>query len=308
MDINDRKGISAMLVVAIVVIVGVAAAGGIYFATQSGGGTPSSTTQTTTQSTTQPPTSTTTTSQPMTTTTTTAQLTTTTTTTTPPTSVTTVSTTSCATTYTSATTTTPALTVQSVLPFFQAASAMEIVWNGTSSGSSYNFTGSYQVVSAVSSGGVTTYKVDITYNSGTTTETGTAWLQSNGNVIAVDAFGQNLTGSSAGSLLIAVMAPFLAESSFSNQAFLYQGSFFHSTGTSSVTLGPTTMQVTNYAANSLPETYTECGYTGTLDAFTAQVGTVPGTNLTLVTFLYLSGTENGKPGSFTLRVASVTKA
>ena len=308
MDFTDRKGITASLVVAIVVIVGVVAAGGIYLATQSGGGTPSSTTQTTTQSATQPMTTTTTTNQPMTTTTTTTQpMTTTTTTTSQP--MTTATTTSCSTTYTSMASTTPALTVQSVLPFFQAASAMEVVWNGTGSGSGFNFTGSYQVVSAITSGGVTTYKVDINYvTNGNMTESGTAWLQSNGNVIAVNAFGQNLTGSQGSSLLVAVMAPFLAEANFDNQAFLYMGSYFHSAGTSSVTLGPTTMQVTNYAANNLPETYTECGYTGTLNTFTAQIGTVPGTSLTLVTLVSFSGTENGNQGSFTLRVVSITKA
>ncbi|MDG6909424.1 MAG: hypothetical protein JRN08_03555 [Nitrososphaerota archaeon] len=312
MDVSYRKGIGASMVIAVLVILVVVAAGGIYLATQSGGGTPSSTT--TTQSTTPPTTtSATTTTAPITTTSTTAMTSSaaTTTTTSAQTTTTTQSTYSCSATYTSTTTTTTgaALTVQSVLPYFQSLSAMEVQWNGTSNGTPYNLEASYRVIYADTSAGMTTYKVEIDYySSNGAPENGTAWVQSNGNVTAVDFNGYNETGSMASSILVGLMTPFTVESSYVGYIEVYTGTYFHSSGTSTVTVGPTTMTVTNYQANNLPETYTECGYTGTLNSFSMSYGTVPGTSISLVTYLNFSGTSNGDSGDFTLRVVSVTKA
>ena len=314
MDVTDRKGIAATILAIVIVIVVVVAAGGVYLATQSGGG--ASTTQTTTnQSTTSTTKTAATTAQPTTTTTMPVQTTTQpqTTTTSPTQTTTEQSTYSCSVTYTSTTTSTTgaSLTIQQVLPFFQSLSAMEVQWNGTGNGNSYNLDAKYNVVYADSSGGVTTYKVAIDFNDTTshTAETATAWIQSNGNVIAVDLGGYNETGSMASEVLVGLMTPFAEESIYLNYIEVYTGSsFFHSSGTSSVTLGPTTMTVTNYQANNLPETYTECGYTGTLNTFAMSVGTVPGTSINLVTYLNFSGTSNGDRGCFTIRVVSITKA
>lgn len=312
MDVTERKAIGASLLAIVIVVVVAVAAGGIYFATQTGGGSSNTTQTTTTQSTTSTTGPTQTTSH---TTTTTAQQTTsttpthTTTTTSAQTTSSTLSTSSCSSTYTSTSTTTGAAqTVQSILPFFQSLKGMEIVYNGTDNGNSYNLDSQYTVIYADTSAGVTTYKVYISFNDGSSVANATAWVQSNGNVLALEIAGFNETGAVAGEALVSFMSAFTLESNYLGYVEVYTGSSFHSTGTSTVTLGPTTMTVTNYQANSLPETYTECGYTGSLTDFAMSVGTVPGTSITLVTNLHVSGTSNGDTGDFDIRVVSVTKA
>ena len=313
LDVNDRKAIGASVIAIVVVIVVVVAAGGIYLATQTGGTTNTTSQGTTGQSTTSSHTTMQTTTQTTGstehTTTTQAHTTTTTTTTAVQTTTTTLSTYSCSSTYTSTSTTTGAAqTVQSVLPFFQSLSGMQVQYNGTSNGSSYNVVSSYNVIYASTSGGVTTYKVFISFNDGSSATNATAWVQSNGNVVALDFAGYNETGSMAGAALVGLMTPFTLEANYLGYIQVYTGTFYHSAGTSSVTLGTTTMTVTNYQANSLPETFSECGYTGTLDQFAMSVGTDPGTSFTLVTYLHISGTSDGTTGTFDIRVVSVTKA
>ena len=292
-----------MIAIAVVVIV-VVAAGGIYLATQTGSNSSTTTSQSTTSHTT---TQTSTPTQTTTTTHTTSPTQTTTATTPSSTTTTSFSTYSCSSSSTS-TTTGQTQTVQSILPFFQSLKGMEVVYNGTDSNGSYNLDSKYTVIYADTSGGVTTYKVFIDFNDGTADENATAWVQSNGNVLAVDIGGFNITGSTAGQTLVGFMAGFTLESTYLNTLEVYTGSYFHSTGTSTVTLGSTTMTVTNYQANSLPETYSECGYTGTINDFAMSVGTVPGTSVTLVTHLHINGTENGDTSDFSIRVVSVTKA
>ena len=89
--------------------------------------------------------------------------------------------------------------------------------------------------------------------------------------------------------------------------------YFHSTGTSTVSLGPTQVSVTTYSANTLPETITNCGgTTTTLTAYSFSVGTPQGSTTPLVTNEHFAGsdTSNGQTTNFNyvLQVTSVTVA
>jgi len=88
--------------------------------------------------------------------------------------------------------------------------------------------------------------------------------------------------------------------------------YFHSTGTASMTFGPTTFDVTTYVANTNPETFNACGNVFTLDQWTLQIGTPPGTSSVFVTYIHSEGSEvvNGltESNNFTLALNSLTVA
>ena len=190
---------------------------------------------------------------------------------------------------------------------------MTINYFGSSGSSTFNLTSSYVILSK--SGG--TYDVNVTES---TSEGGTASGQSvtatvlsNGTATAITFAGQTLTGLQANALFSGFMAPFAAELSSYSQLGLFTGlGNFHEAGTSQVTLGPTTMTVTNYAANSLPTTISTCEGTFTLTSYSFQTGKVPGTSITLVTLQSFKGSTVSPSYSgsidYTLRVLSITKA
>jgi hypothetical protein len=61
--------------------------------------------------------------------------------------------------------------------------------------------------------------------------------------------------------------------------YIYATAYFHSTGTTPVTLGANTFTLTNYAANSLPETVPSCAGAGiTLTTASMSIGTPNGAN------------------------------
>ena len=199
-----------------------------------------------------------------------------------------------------------------------AYSAMSIQANGSSSisgassssPSTYSFTESYTTdyVSA------TTYKVTINLVEGSTNIAETVWLLKNGTALAIDIEGYNLTGSSAQESVIGAFAGFTLQIQADSEIGAYTTSnFFHSTGTSTVSIGPTKVTVTTYAANSLPETESYCGSTPTtLTAFSFSVGTPQGSSSPLVTSENIAGSEvvSGQTQTFQylLQITSVTIA
>jgi hypothetical protein len=108
----------------------------------------------------------------------------------------------------------------------------------------------------------------------------------------------------------AVMTIFGLEFTYANTLSIYQSlsSYFHTTGQSQMTFGQVSFQVTTLVANSLPETFSECGSTTTLNAFTLQYGSPPGSSLTFITYLNFAGTSSGTTGThgITLQLVSMT--
>ena len=173
-----------------------------------------------------------------------------------------------------------------MIPLLQAYSALSLTFNGVSGGQTFNETSSYST-NYVSS---TTYSISLTTsissNGGTPqSSTSTIWILKNGTTIAVDEDGYNLTGTEGVAITTGFFAGFYEEVDIGGQLNTYTASsYFHSTGTSTVTIGPSTFKVTNYAANTLPETFTTCGVgSTTLTQYTLSVGTPGGSSYPLVT-------------------------
>ena len=187
---------------------------------------------------------------------------------------------------------------------------MTIVSNGTSGTSTYSYSVSYTTVYVSS----TTYKISVTTAEGSQNIVETVWLLKDGTAVAVNFAGQNFTGSQAQQFLIGVFGAFTLQIQADSQISYYtaQG-YFHSTGTSTVSIGPTKVSVTTYAANKLPETIVGCnGDSTTLTDYSYAVGTPQGASVPLVTSEHFTGsdTSNGQTTTFnyTLQVTSIALA
>jgi hypothetical protein len=196
------------------------------------------------------------------------------------------------------------------VPLLSAFSALELQFNGTSNGQTSSITESYSVVYA----SATTFKVNLNFQGNGENENSTAYILRNGTTIAISEAGYNLTSSISADMTVGLFAGFSAEIQAANQLPTYTSNqYFKSTGTSSVTLGTNTFKVTNYVANTLPQTITPCnGSPSTLTAFNLSVGTPSGSSTKLVTYLSISGTETvaGAAQSYseTITVTSLTVA
>jgi hypothetical protein len=104
------------------------------------------------------------------------------------------------------------------------------------------------------------------------------------------------------------MAPITMETTMVGQMSLYTSVQFTKSGPSPQTFGPTTINVTTYQVTNPPVTVNECGFSGTINAFNMQFGIVPGTSITLITYMHMSATSDTGPIDFTLQVTSVTTA
>jgi hypothetical protein len=153
--------------------------------------------------------------------------------------------------------------------------------SGTSSPVSYNITESYNTVYVSSS----TYKVSISLTLTDQNILYTAWVLKNGTTLALDVGGSNVTGAEAQGTISAAFIGFAVEALAGATTGSYATSnYSHSTGTSTIMIGPTLVAVTTYAANKLPETVNSCGTSVTLTAFSLSVGTPQGTNSSLITY------------------------
>jgi len=174
----------------------------------------------------------------------------------------------------------------------------------------YNFTASYTVVSVNS----TTYEVNVLDVLPTQTYSTTVWFLNDGTVVRLDLAGHTFTGASAGTHFQTYFAPWEVDIVYGQEISAPTSlTFFHSTGTSPVTVGPTSFTVTNYAPNVLPETITACsGASITLNSGSLSVGTPNGSSYPLITYLAATGSETGTSGtttySFTSQITSVTVA
>jgi hypothetical protein len=166
---------------------------------------------------------------------------------------------------------------------------MEFEVYGTVNGETTNSTFSYLVTSA--SGGI--YNVNATISSAAGPMTSTFVVDANNNtVLSYVVAGYSITGSEAKQSFDSTMGLFGLEEAYGGELSIFtSSSYFHSTGTTSMTFGTTTFPVTTYVANSLPETVSACGITTTITAYTLKVGTPTGTSLPFVTYLYFASTS-----------------
>jgi hypothetical protein len=196
-------------------------------------------------------------------------------------------------------------------------SAMGIDYNGTSNGQSFAVQAGYTVAYVSSS----TIKVHMSFTSSSGSGTSsfeqlTAWVLKNGSITAVlsqsGGSSYNLTGTQGQSIVIGVFAPYIVEAEGGQSLSDYTSVVGATkTGTSQVTLGPTTMTVTNFSFAGTSHIMTACS-TDDLQSFSVSYGTVPGTSFKLITSLSESGsfTSNGQTtnSSVNLQVITVTAA
>jgi hypothetical protein len=199
-----------------------------------------------------------------------------------------------------------------IIPLLDAYSAITQTYHGTVNGTTSSFTASYSVVYASS----TTYKVDITDVTPTSTYHPTVWLLKDGTVEALQLGGHNYTGSSAGTEFQTYFYSWENELQYLQQVETPSSlSFFHSTGTSMVTAGPSEFSVANYTANSLPETVPLCnGESFTFSTANISLGMPNGASYQIAPYVDLVGTEtNSETGlttifNFVADITSVTVA
>jgi hypothetical protein len=177
---------------------------------------------------------------------------------------------------------------------------MAVTYNGTSqsSGSTQSPVNvqdqySLEYVSA------TTYKlvvnVQILENGTSHSATYHAYVLKNGTVaaIAVAEGGQNvnLTGSGASEAQFGIFGAFVFQAQLIDNLGTYtETNFFHSTGTSTVTIGANTFTASTYVANNLPETITNCdGSTTNLTAFSLTEGAPTGATYPLAVRAHYAG-------------------
>jgi hypothetical protein len=200
---------------------------------------------------------------------------------------------------------------------------MTVTFNGTSTSSgstatTSSITESY-TTNYVSS---TTYKITLSFAESSSGSSGvngsyTIYILKDGTILAADISisgqNENLTGSQAQGIGAGIFSGFITQIEANNNLGAYtSSSFFHSAGTSSVTIGSVHMTVTNYVANTLPETVTNCdGSTTSLTAYALSVGTPPGASGPLVTYGHFAGSTteaNGTTSTFdyVIQVTSMT--
>ena len=105
------------------------------------------------------------------------------------------------------------------------------------------------------------------------------------------------------------MSLFGLEYTYNSQVgILTDSSYFHSTGTTSMTFGTTTFDVTTYVPNTLPESVSACGVTETLTNYTLQIGTPPGSTLPFITYIHFEGTSSSSatPTNVIVQLVSMT--
>jgi len=185
---------------------------------------------------------------------------------------------------------------QVLVGFFGAYSSMSFGFQGTKDGVQKNLNLSYAVASVNS----TTYKVNIDYTLNGKSKSGAVWILNNGTVVAGELNGKNYTGPTVSEFVLNAFADLDAIYSLALQSSTIPA-FFHSTGTSNVTLGTSQVMVTDFVANTTPETILGCdGSSAVVDAYSVSLGTPNGSTLEMVTSANFSVTLTTSSGTETL--------
>jgi len=183
-----------------------------------------------------------------------------------------------------------------MVSFFGSYSSMTIGFVGSKNGNPDNLNLTYDVVYHSS----TTYKVSLDFLLNGQATQATLWVLNNGNFVALYASGSNHTGSAASNTVQGYFTDLETLSLFAVQESTIT-SYFHSTGTSTANIGSNSFPVTDYVANTTPETFPVCsGGTVTLNAYNVYLGTPTGSSLELVTHANFDGTLTTSTGTTTL--------
>jgi hypothetical protein len=181
------------------------------------------------------------------------------------------------------------LNMPSLFTEFSAMTVKSDTTTGTGSASStYAIVESYDTIYASQ----TTFKIGLNLSLPGEYIPATMWMLRDGTVIAFDYAGQNNTGSDATPLGPQFFALFLAESNASDISAFTSSAYFHQTGTSPDSIGPTQVSLTTYSANALPETISSCPSSTTITAFSFALGIPHGTNTSLIVNEQLATTED----------------
>lgn len=169
-------------------------------------------------------------------------------------------------------------------------------FNGTKNGETADLNFTYTVAYK----SPTEYKVNINIVHNGKASSLTIWDLTNGTVLALLLpNGKNDTGYVANNLVFSyfsVLELLYAIALQSTNAF-----YFHSTGTSTVTIGTNSFPVTNYVSNTTPETLQGCnnsGY-GTLSNYSVSLGTPSGSSFELVVSSNFAGSITSSSGTTT---------
>jgi hypothetical protein len=176
--------------------------------------------------------------------------------------------------------------------------------SGTTGGKSVNYTFGY--TSAVVQSGI--YNVTSTMTTNGTSYSFVFIVDSNNNsVISASVSGFTVTGAEAAEEFTSIMGIFGFQDVYANELSVYTNpAYFVNQGTTTGTFGPVSFPVTTYGLKSPNETFTTCGVSATITAFTLQVGTPPGTSLQFITYIHFAGTANGSTGDYTFQLVSMT--
>jgi len=182
---------------------------------------------------------------------------------------------------------------------------MAVTYNGTSQSSgSTQSTVDVQDQYSLEYVSATTYKliVDVQVLENGTSHSATyhAYVLKNGTVAAITATqgGQsvNLTGSEVSEVQFGIFGAFVFQAQLIDNLGTYtETNFFHSNGTSTVTVGANAFTASTYVPNNLPETITNCdGSTTNLTAFSLTEGRPAGATYPLaVNAVYAGSVTSG---------------
>ena len=159
-------------------------------------------------------------------------------------------------------------------------------FQGTKNGNSRTGFLSYSVVYD----SPTTFKVNVNHTLNGKANSATIWIFKNGTVLAAERNGKNYTGSTASNFVLGHFSDLNILYSFATQVGT-NSSYFHSAGNPTANIGGNSFTVTDYVANSTPETIQICNEgTAALDTYNVSLGTPAGSSLELITFADFSGT------------------
>jgi hypothetical protein len=206
--------------------------------------------------------------------------------------------------------TNPTLPSANLAEMFGNFTKMTMTATIVANGSLSSFVSSYSVLNNSNSENPLIYSVDL--NGTTSSPTGKFSENvifkygSNGTILATNL--KDMSFAISTEIILVYLIPFTLEvqvgSLLSSQ---FDSSVVKQLNTTQITLGPTTMSVTNYAPVQLPFTYNYCESSSTISGEENQIGTVPGTSFGhLITYLYLEETISSGLVSDTFQVVSLT--
>ncbi len=182
---------------------------------------------------------------------------------------------------------------------------MKVDLGGSFNGTAVNYTESFDVTSRSSS----QISVNVNFASATYSDMLGAVIFTNGTLDTLTVNGTTIPASEGSFMIVGLFAGFITEIEFSDSLNNFTSALqFHSTGTSTVTIGTVSFPVTTYAANSLPVTVGYCGGSDTLTGFSLTEGTPSGAHVAIVTSMSIAGTGTAGSYSFSLKVVSLTVA